>query len=164
MREISLLGTPKIENSEGTVPRIRSRRTIALLGYLAAERRAVAREFLATFFWPDEAQAKGRANLRRELHNLARILPGCWQANRIDVQFLPSEETAVDIYQFLKYEAAQEYSEAADLISGDFLEGIILADNLEFESWLLGEQERWRQRSQTVLNHIIDEHSQNASI
>jgi len=57
------------------VPRFRSRRTVALLGYLAAERRSVVRDFLAALFWPDEATSKGRSNLRRELHNLAQILP-----------------------------------------------------------------------------------------
>ena len=32
----------------GGVPRFRSRRTVALLGYLVAEQRSVARDFLAT--------------------------------------------------------------------------------------------------------------------
>ena len=66
------------ERSTGTVPRFRSRRTVALLGYLVAERRSVARDFLAALFWPDEAPSKGRGNLSRALHNLVEVLPSCW--------------------------------------------------------------------------------------
>ncbi|MCA9949692.1 MAG: hypothetical protein KDE48_08610, partial [Anaerolineales bacterium] len=117
-------------------------------------------------------------NLRRELHNLAQILPGCWQINRVEVQFVSGEEkpapslatgsrqaeaeVAVDIYQFLQYESTQQWQDAAALIGGAFLEGIVLNDNLEFESWLLGEQERWRQLSEFVLNQLINLYNQQA--
>ena len=67
------------EDAPGAVPRFRSRRTVGLLGYLAAERRPVARDHLAALFWPDEPASKGRVNVSRELHNLAQILPDCWE-------------------------------------------------------------------------------------
>jgi hypothetical protein len=68
------------EVNPGMIPRFRSRRTVGLLGYLVAKQRPIGREHLALLFWPDEAPANGRANLRRELHNLAQILPGCWES------------------------------------------------------------------------------------
>jgi tetratricopeptide (TPR) repeat protein len=70
------------ENAAGVGPRFRSRRTAGLLGYLAAERRPIGREHLAALFWPDETPSKGRANLSRELYNLAQILPDCWRLDR----------------------------------------------------------------------------------
>ena len=152
--KLQLLGTVHVESDQGNVPRFRSQRTMALLGYLAAEQRVISRDYLAALFWPDENLATGKANLRRELHNLAQILPNCWQTSRVEVVFVPNTDTLVDIYQFQQYEAAQQWQEAAALIGGGFLEGITLADNLEFETWLLGEQERWRQRGSVILSRL----------
>ena len=36
-----------------------------------------------------------------------------------------------------------------------FLEGIALTKNLAFETWLLGEQERWRQKAEFILNQAV---------
>jgi adenylate cyclase len=147
------------ENATRAVPRFRSRRTVALLGYLAAERRPVARDLLAGLFWPDETYAKGRANLSRELHNLAQILPGCWELDRQAVAFTPSANTIVDLYQLLHLEEEERWQEAAELVGGEFLEGVTLGDNPEFENWLLGERERWRARVETVLTRVIEGHT-----
>jgi adenylate cyclase len=144
------------DHNEGAVPRFRSRRTVALLGYLVAERRSVARDFLAALFWPDEAATKGRSNLRRELHNLTQILPGCWEMDRQAVAFVPSADVAVDLYTVSQLEAEDRWGEAAELLGGDFLEGLSLDDNLEFENWLLGERERWRGRAEAVLTRLIE--------
>jgi DNA-binding SARP family transcriptional activator/tetratricopeptide (TPR) repeat protein len=132
---------------------------VALLGYLVVERRSVARGFLAALFWPDEAPSKGRSNLRRELHNLAQILPGCWEMDRQAVAFVPSPEVAIDLYTFLQLEAEERWGEAAELLGGEFLEGLSLDDNLEFENWLLGERERWRGRAEAVLTRVIEGHT-----
>ena len=93
MRRLRLLGPACVESiprmqanpaecaedrrSTVAVPRFRSRRTVALLGYLVAERRPLAREFLAALFWPDEATPTGWGNLRRALHNPVEVLPSC---------------------------------------------------------------------------------------
>jgi DNA-binding SARP family transcriptional activator len=132
---------------------------VALLGYLVAEQRLVAREFLAALFWPDEATSKGRSNLSRELYNLAQILPDCWELDRQAAAFVPSPEVVVDTYTLLQLEAEERWQEAAELLGGEFLEGLHLDDNLEFESWLLGERERWRGRTETVLTRVIEGHT-----
>ena len=115
-RRLRLLGTARVdqiqkahnkagENDLPAVPRFRSRRTVGLLGYLSAKRRPVAREHLAALFWPDEAQSKARANLSRELHNLAQILPDCWELDRRVVAFVLSADTTVDLYTLLELQA-----------------------------------------------------------
>ncbi len=157
MREVRLLGTPEVTGTGDPVPRFRSQRTAVLLGYLAAERRTITRERLAAFFWPDEPMNKGKANLRRELHNLGRVLPGCWEIDRVSVRFTPTPETFIDIDDLLKLEKEEAWPEAANLLRGDFLEGISLDHNLEFETWLLGEQERWRQRAERILSRAVEE-------
>jgi adenylate cyclase len=147
------------DHNAGAVPRFRSRRTVALLGYLVAERRSVARDFLAALFWPDEATSEGRTNLRRELHNLTQILPGCWEMDRQAVAFIPSADVTVDLYTVLQLEAEERWGEAVELLGGEFLEGLSLDDNLEFENWLLGERERWRGRAEAILARVIEGHT-----
>ena len=162
MRRLQLLGTPKVDRTpaagpaEGSEPRFRSRRTVALLGYLAAERRPIGRDHLAALFWPDETLSGGRGKLRRELHNLARMLPDCWETDRHAVAFVPSADTAVDLYQVARLEAEERWGEAAEVLNGEFLEGIALDHNPEFEHWLLGERERWRERARWVLRRLIE--------
>ena len=167
MRRLRLLGPVGVdqvsendsdahETLASGVPRFRSRRTVALLGYLAAERRPVARDFLAALFWPDALPAKGRANLSRELHNLAQILPDCWELNRQAVAFAPSASTIVDVDRLVQLEMQERWEETAVLLGGEFLEGLVLDDNLEFENWLLNERERWRSRAEIILKQVIE--------
>ena len=141
------------------VPRFRSRRTMGLLGYLAAEGRPLSRDLLAVLFWPDETPSKGRANLSRELHNLAKILPDCWVQNRQSVAFSPAADTSVDLYQLRQLELEKQWQEAAGLLGGEFLEGLLLDHNHDFENWLLGERERWRGRAEKILHNVIEGHA-----
>jgi DNA-binding SARP family transcriptional activator len=132
---------------------------VGLLGYLAAERRAIGREHLALLFWQDEPPSRGRANLRRELYNLAQILPECWGLDRKSVAFVPSADTLVDLGQVLQLEKQERWGEAARLLGGEFLEGLYLEDNREFENWLLAERQRWRARAELILRRVIVGHT-----
>lgn len=163
LRQLNLLGPVRVhwiaeeslpELRNGRIPkppRFRSRRTVALLAYLAAERRPIARSHLAAFFWPDEPDANGRTNLRRELHNLSQVLPDCWDLTRQAASFTPSRDLSVDIYSLLELEKEKRWTEAADLLTGEFLEGHYLEENPEFETWLLAERERWYKHA-VILN------------
>jgi DNA-binding SARP family transcriptional activator len=141
------------------LPRFRSRRTIGLLGYLATEQRPVARDLLVALFWPDESSSVGRANLSRELHNLAQVLPCCWESDRQKVTFIPAVDTFVDIYQLQKLIKTERWGEASELLNGEFLEGLYLDHNTAFEDWLLAERERWRGYSEDILKRLIDGHT-----
>ncbi|MEZ4672911.1 MAG: BTAD domain-containing putative transcriptional regulator [Caldilineaceae bacterium] len=72
-------------------------------------------------------------------------------------------EVVLDLDVLQQYETAGDWQAAADLMQGDFLEGICLAENLEFDTWLLTEREHWRQRAQTILSHAIDASIQQAA-
>ena len=162
-RNLQLFGPVRVESDDGDVPRFRSQRTMALLGYLVAEQRAISRDALVALFWPDETQSKGRSNLRRELHNLTQILPDCWEMDRQSVRFAPADQIAVDLFYFLESEQTEQWVAAAELVRGEFLEGLYLDDNLEFETWLLGERERWRQRAENVLTRVVGWHTRQAA-
>lgn len=157
MREISLLGTVRIKSSDGELPRFRSQRAMLLLGYLATERRPLTRNYLATLFWPDVAMESGKTKLRRELYNLAQLLPGCWETDRLHVHFVPSSTTSIDLDLVRQFEEEGNWAAAADLLCGDFLEGLALENNLEFETWLLAERERWQQRGVSILTSVAEE-------
>ena len=157
MREINLLGTVRVESSGADVPRFRSQRAMALLGYLAVKRRPLTRNHLAAMFWPDDAPASGKTKLRRELYNLAQMLPDCWEADRLKVHFVPSVETTIDLDLIRRFEEEEHWIAAAKRLRGDFLEGVVLEDSLEFETWLLGERELWRQRAANILAHAAEE-------
>jgi predicted ATPase/DNA-binding SARP family transcriptional activator len=150
-QSLQLLGPAQVAWETGAPPRFRSKRTVALLGYLVAERRRCTRDSLAALFWPEELLTTGRANLRRELHNLANLLPGCWQADHNTVSFVPGDDTQVDLDMLRRLEAEEQWAAAAEYARGEFLEGLYPDENLELESWLLGERERWRQRTGQVL-------------
>jgi len=147
-----LLGPVHIEQPDHTKPpRFRSQRTQAILGYLAASKRPVTRDRLSALFWPDDDEATGKANLRRELHNLGLILPGCWQSDQTAVQFLPTADTLVDIYEVQRLENDQAWAAAAHWLRGEFLEGVTVPNSPEFEIWLSGQRERWQQQMERVL-------------
>ncbi|MCJ7550259.1 MAG: tetratricopeptide repeat protein [Anaerolineae bacterium] len=175
MRRLRLLGPARVDRipkaqknaaesaehrrTASAEPRFRSRRTVALLGYLVAERRSIARDALAALFWPDEAASKGRTNLRREIHNLGQILPDCWELDHQAVTFVPSSDVTIDLYTLQQLEAEERWQEAAELLGGELLEGLSLDRNLEFENWLLGERERWRGRTVAILTRVIEGHT-----
>ncbi|MFN2181747.1 MAG: ATP-binding protein [Candidatus Promineifilaceae bacterium] len=168
MRHVSFLGPvrvkddqvlPERENPVEAIPRFRSRRTVGLLGYLVAERRTLARDHLASLFWPDEERAKGRANLSRELHNLARVLPDCWDTDRRAVSFVPSASTIVDIYELEELDRSGRWGEATEILGGEFLEGFYLDKNPDFEMWLTAERERWRHLAERVLRRLMEGYS-----
>jgi len=171
MRSLWLLGSASVEinhsilkdaqeNNSLKIPRFRSKRTVALLGYLVVQKRSVARDLLAALFWPDETSAKGRANLSRELHNLAQILPECWELSHQSVTFMPAEHISVDLYQLEKHASERHWQKAVEFLNGDFLEGLYLEDNVEFENWLFSERERWRATSELIFRRLIDGHIQ----
>ena len=60
---LQLLGTVQVERDGQRVAGFRSRKALALLGYLATQGQPVPRERLVDLFWEDKPEAKGRTNL-----------------------------------------------------------------------------------------------------
>ncbi len=159
---IRLLGAMRVERDGQPVPRFRSLKTMALLGYLIASERPVARESLAGLLWGDSSEPEALGHLRRALHNLSTLLPGCLTADRQAIEFVAGPGCQVDIRLFQELERQGEsaaLARAAALYRGSFLEGMFLDDCPEFETWLLAERERWRQAVSRVLDRLITHHA-----
>src|SRR4029078_13102327 len=66
-----------------------SRKALGLLAYLARHDQPIDRAQLASLFWADKSEARGRRNLSRELCTLTALLPGCFEASYHSVQWAP---------------------------------------------------------------------------
>ncbi|MGW3995330.1 ATP-binding protein [Amycolatopsis sp. NPDC004772] len=101
MLRVSLLGEQVIADDASGAVLTRSPRSVALVGHLVVHAgRAQPRRLLAGLFWPDSTDAQALTNLRRELHQLRRVLGDppslsvtgqdlCWQdtpSSRVDVR------------------------------------------------------------------------------
>lgn len=161
---LKLLGSLRVErDDEATLPHFRSLKSMALLGYLAAESRPIMRNHLASLFWDNESPTGARRELRRVLYNLSTLLPGCFQADRRTIHFVPTPECWLDIAHFEILQRQGDPSSlraAADLYQGELMEGFYLDDCPEFETWLLAKRERWRQKVSQVLQKLVTHYVQ----
>ena len=181
---LRLLGPARIERNGQAIRGLASGKTLALLAYLIAAGRKtvrrqssargqpVPREHLADVFWQDLPTSRGRANLSWTMHKISSLLPGCLGADRETVCFCRPEGCWLDLDAFERDAArsparsestalqsaalfATSLSKAAALYRGEFLEGLALDGCVDFELWLVGERERWRQRAESVLGELI---------
>ncbi len=159
---LSFLGTVQIERNGKLVRGFRSRKALALLGYLAVQNQPVPREQLADLFWEDKPEATGRANLSWALNKLASLLPGCLHTDRHTVQFQRTDSYWLDVDAFAALEMQEDgaaLAAAVELARGEFMSGLDLDGCAEFGIWLVGERERWRQRVVRVLDELVTHHS-----
>jgi len=64
--KVQLLGSPHIER-DGVAVKLETRKSIALLAYLAVTRQVHSRESVAALLWPDHDRERSHANTRRVL-------------------------------------------------------------------------------------------------
>lgn len=161
---LQLLGAVQVTRNSESVQGFESHKALALLCYLAEQHRPILRSHLVDLFWGDKSEAQGRANLSRVLHNNSALLPGCLLVARTTVQFLVSTTNRVDVATFTELVAQGELASlaaAVELYLGDFMAGTRLNHCSNFETWLVTEQELWRQRVAAVLYQLIARHQHN---
>ncbi|CAG0932290.1 Transcriptional regulatory protein EmbR [Thermoflexales bacterium] len=143
MLSISLLGQPRLRVDERPLRLSAPPRTIPLLAYVLLHRaQPVTRAQIAFALWPDESEGAARANLRRHLHQLQRILPRATQPWLVSagntLHWNNHAEYWLDVEEFERLSTRDEtLAEAAALYGGDLLETI-------YEDWLFFERERLR--------------------
>jgi DNA-binding SARP family transcriptional activator/tetratricopeptide (TPR) repeat protein len=147
MLHVRVLGEQTITDGRTASVRIRSSRTVALVGFLAAHAGSPqTRQRIAGLFWPESTDGQALTNLRRELHNLRQIIQAepslvvtprdlCWRDSetcRVDLRVFDTERTAA-----LAAEAAGDTAAvvahatgAVAQYQGEFLPGA-------YDDWLL---------------------------
>jgi DNA-binding SARP family transcriptional activator/tetratricopeptide (TPR) repeat protein len=147
MLHVCVLGEQSVTDERTASVRIRSSRSVALIGFLAARAGSPqTRQRIAGLFWPESGDGQALTNLRRELHNLRQLLgddPSLVVTPR-DLCWQDSETCLVDLRVFVSERAAAlEAAGAADTgavlahgdaalaaYGGEFLPG-------SYDDWLL---------------------------
>jgi DNA-binding SARP family transcriptional activator/tetratricopeptide (TPR) repeat protein len=147
MLHVCVLGEQSVTDERTASVRIRSSRTVALIGFLAAHAGSPqTRQRIAGLFWPESGDGQALTNLRRELHNLRQLLgtePSlvvtprdlCWRDSRtcrVDVRAFSAERlAALEAAATGDTKAVLAHGDAALAeYGGEFLPG-------SYDDWLL---------------------------
>ena len=177
---LSLLGPPEVRLGRQTLT-FATRKTLALLAYLAVEGGEQPRERLAALLWPEASPERSFASLRNTLGHLQGTLrqaSGRAQTAYILVShnaLALNAEAGIDLdlhtvesaYALTRADrsrrAAPESSAslphlqaAAASYRGDFLAGFSLGDAPGFDDWVGIQREVWRRRLGLILDRLSE--------
>jgi DNA-binding SARP family transcriptional activator len=156
---IRLLGAPQVRHADADVS-FPTRKTLALLTYLAVESGPHAREKLTALFWPDSDPGRGRAALRYTLAALRRALGEAAESAHLriardSVSFASESELELDVLDLDEVTGDdRSLVSAAALWRGEFLEGFSLSDAPEFDEWTSFQRERWHGRAEHIFEGL----------
>lgn len=156
--QLHLLGPVRVERDGVPVHGFESRKALALLCYLALHNQPQTRSHLAELFWEGKSEERGKGNLSRVLHNLSQVVPGCLNVTRYAIGLARGGVicTDVDSFDILVTRGDNDsLATAVDLYRGDVLIDVQLDDCPEFEQWMEGVREHWRQRQIQLLITLI---------
>lgn len=158
-----------------------TRKTLALLIYLAVEARLHPREHLAALLWPESNSERSYANLRNTLNRLQTAL--CQAGSQREISYLHVTPTALGLNPDANIEidlhtVEQAYAlaradrsnrallkglEGLPLLQsavasqrGDFLVGFSLSDAPGFDDWSSIQREAWHRRLGLILDRLSE--------
>jgi pimeloyl-ACP methyl ester carboxylesterase/DNA-binding SARP family transcriptional activator len=166
-----LLGPLRIERNGEAIELPRSKKTRALLGYLAATGREHRRQRLTDLFW--DVADDPRGGLRWCLSRLRGLIDEPERSRVIadrDCVRLDLTDADVDLHRIRAAKAglgtvdAETAVELAGLFQGELLEGIDLPEFAEFQAWLTAARGDCRQLRIQVLTEIAARLSHNPEL
>jgi DNA-binding SARP family transcriptional activator len=177
---IFALGPPEVRLGEHLVT-FPTRKTLALLIYLATEVGLQPREHLAALLWPEASPERSHASLRNTLRHLQTALrragsqsPSLYLSAThhalglnpdIDIDFdLQTVERAYGLARADRSSRTLPEGSASLLLlqsaapcqRGDFLSGFSLGDAPGFDDWAAIQREVWRRRLGLVLDRLSE--------
>ncbi len=131
-------------------------KTLPLLAYLILHAGSpLERDSVAFCLWPDETEEHARANLRRHLYHLTRVLPRPagqpWLESSAESLQWNAASAWVDVFAFRRFHADRDFEAAVALYSGDLLEHCD-------DEWVLPEREALRTDYVNALYALVVEH------
>ena len=160
MLELRLLGELEVRRDGRPQVLPASKRSRALLGYLAATAKPHLRSHLCDLLWSSPGDP--RAALR---WSLAKIRPlfepdeaACLVTDREHVALEPGGLTldlALAGACLLETASVDDLAQAASLFRGEFLDGLELPDCHRYHQWCAAERERWRGRRADLLRTLV---------
>ncbi|MGE0331735.1 MAG: BTAD domain-containing putative transcriptional regulator [Ramlibacter sp.] len=137
-------------------------KSLALLIYIAMERRPVRREVLADMFWCDTGDDGARANLRLALTKLRQRLPGVIHADAETVGIDAGADVQVDALQLLRaadtagqQQGASALGGAVARYCGPFLGDFQLRDCAAFDDWVGLQRQRIDRSTVVLLRELV---------
>ncbi|UFZ02528.1 alpha/beta fold hydrolase [Bradyrhizobium ontarionense] len=156
---VRTFGFPEIRRDD-QLCRLSLRKGLALLVYLAEAKGAVARELVATMFWPDSSEEVARARLRRLLHRLQLTLgDGSLTTDRTTIRWSAAIDLQVESGRFETACDRGDFELACRLYPGDFLEGFTPGDCPQFDEWAFFRREALRGRAIQALERVVHDRS-----
>lgn len=146
--QVRCLGEPALLTLGGRSVRIRTRKELALLCYLAVERQWHTRDVLADLLWPDRGHKESRHSLAVALSALRGKLGREILETEHDRVRVRPEGVAVDIDRLLAGDIVGSDTEVPLDVDG-FLEGFEIPGAVTFAHWRDGERAR-------LLPHVLD--------
>ena len=164
--KLMLLGGFQAQLKAGAALVLPTRKSQALLAYLALPPGHHPREKLATLLWGDMHDAQARGNLRQALSRIRKALPRNARPGLVldgpSVALDPAV-VDVDVARFERLVAdgsTGALEQATGLYRGDLLAGLALAER-PFEEWLTSERERLHELAIQTLGRLLT-HQQRA--
>lgn len=171
---IQVLGGLNIAQGSDPVTGFLSRKTPALLAYLAVTQRSHSRNALAALLWGESSDADAKGNLRQTLSNLRRHFEPYLHITRETVTFKTAAPYTLDSATFEQHlqaaanattpeDGAAALREAVVLYQGDFLSGFLVRDAPAFDEWAISLQARFRELALHALYRLTMLHSSRAA-
>jgi DNA-binding SARP family transcriptional activator/tetratricopeptide (TPR) repeat protein len=161
--KISLLGELEVRRSDEVLALPPSKKTRALLAYLALSGRPARRDYLCELLWelPDDP----RGSLRWSLSKLRRLVDDGETtrivADRTQVRFEPGD-IEIDVIALLalvddglEHVATEMLEAAAQRYQGNFLEGLELTQLHAFYAWCVSERDRVASAQTQLLGTLV---------
>lgn len=146
--QVRCLGEPALLTLGGRTVRVRTRKEMALLCYLAIERRWHTRDALAELLWPDRPRRESRHSLAVALSALrGKLGREILETERERVRVRP-DGVAVDVDRLLAGDVVGSDTEVPLDVDG-FLEGFEIPQAVAFAHWRDAERGR-------LLPHVLD--------
>jgi len=161
--ELHFLGDFEVLHGDSVQDLPPSRKTRALLAFLALQNRPFRREYLCELLWeiPDDP----RGSLRWSLSKLRRLVDSDRRkrivADRMSVR-LEADDLRIDFVELC--ELAEErladtsdadLEKAAERFRGHLLEGLEFSEFHEFHAWCVGERERAVRAREAILRELL---------
>ncbi|RPI30703.1 MAG: hypothetical protein EHM70_13215 [Chloroflexota bacterium] len=143
MLHIYLLGQPRLVWDSQPLPLAAPPKTLPLCAYLLLHRDTpIKRAALSYILWPDSPEKEARANLRRHIHYLQKMLPasepGWLRMDGDSIQWNADTSFWLDVAEFERLSAGQAaLAQAIDLYNGDLLSNV-------YDDWVYIDRERLR--------------------
>jgi len=171
---VALLGTPQITHA-GRPVAFPTRKSEALLIFLAVEGGFHSRERLTTLLWPESDEEHARGSLRSALASLRQALAEAQEQHgpshlRVERTLLAlAEDSDVDLDLHRLRDAADlargssrlvppeliaRLRDAADPYRGDFLQGFSVNDAPDFDGWVSQQRETWHRQAGLVFDRL----------